>query len=1022
MQSEIDVQARTRELFDQAQQQVRARTDRLFAGLMSLQWLAGVFAALLWAPHAGDSSAAPIHTNVWTAFFLGALIIAPPIVLALTRPGRTSTGHAIAVGQMLTSALLIHLSGGHNETHYHVFVSLALLAFYRDPRVLLTASLVVVSDHVLRGMFWPQSIYGVAVAAPWHALEHSLWVVFEDSVLLVAVLHSRRDMEASAEQRAQLEFSRRMIEQEMLERTQNLRENEARHRLLTTSSPIGIFETDALGRCVFTNPQWQDTFGLTFEESLGDGWGAPLHPEDRQQIVDGWQASTSRAEPYDREFRVVTSAGEERWVHARAAAILDAAESVTGYVGTVEDITRQKRDETALVKARESALSAARLKSEFLANMSHEIRTPLNGVIGMTELALETDLNREQREYLETARSSADALLTVIEDILDFSKIEAGKLDLDPIPTDLRENVETTLRTLALRAEKKGLELVSHIRPGVPERVMLDPGRLRQVLLNLLSNALKFTAEGEVVVMIETESIADDALTLHFCVSDTGIGIPADKQALIFESFTQADMSTTRRFGGTGLGLAITSRLVALMGGRVWVESEPERGSRFHFTVRAGVLPVEATSEPGAAADGTRDLTGLRVLVVDDNETNRRVLLETLTYWQMAPSTAEDGYDALAQMLSARGAGVPFDLVLLDGRMPELSGFDVARRIRESPGLAPATLMMLTSSGQTGDAEQCRELGMAGYLIKPVAQAELLAAIRAALPGVSGQAAVRPPAPRRPRSWGASVGVQGLRVLVAEDNAVNQLVAVRLLEKLGHTAVVAENGVRALQALEHGAFDLVLMDVQMPVMGGLETTVEIRAREQASMRAGGPVVHVPILGLTAHAMKDELDKCIESGMDAFVTKPIKVPVLVAAIERLLAPTAPATHAPAPDHAEDPRSLIDLEQARENACGDPVLLAEIARIFRNDSPSQLAQLAAGLAESNAQAIEHAAHRLRGSLSTLGAVQAAAAASRVEECAAGRDLAGIAGLAEAFEHEIAAVRPQIEDLEGEGRLAA
>ncbi len=1018
----MNLEAPTQELLEQAHEQVRARTDRLFAGLMSIQWLAGVFAALLLSPLAWDGATSRVHLHVWAAFFLGAAIAGPPIALALTRAGKRSTGYAIAVGQMLTSGLFIHLSGGRIETHFHIFVSLALLAFYRDPRILLTASAVVAVDHVLRGMFWPQSIYGVLAASPWRAVEHALWVVFEDSVLFLAIRDNLRDMQASAEQRAQLESSRRIIEQDMLARTHDLRESEARYRSLSNSSPIGIFETDALGRCVFTNPQWQDIFGLTLEESLGDGWSAPVHEDDRQHIFDGWHSSTSRSEPFDREFRVRTPAGDEHWVHTRAAAINDESGSVTGYVGTVEDITRQKKDEIELVRAREAALSTARLKSEFLANMSHEIRTPLNGVIGMTELTLETDLTREQREYLETARSSADALLTVIEDILDFSKIEAGKLELDPIPTDLGDLVNTTLKTLGLRAEKKGIELVSHIRPGVPDRVLLDPGRLRQVLLNLLGNALKFTAEGEVVVKIETESVSDAELTLHFCVSDTGIGIPLDKQALIFESFTQADQSTTRRFGGTGLGLAITSRLVALMGGRVWVESEPERGSRFHFTIQAGVAAGASPAMDGEAdaATALRDLRGLRVLVVDDNETNRRVLTELLTHWQMTSCAAEDGSSALAQMASARASGTPFDLVLLDGRMPEMDGFDVAKRIRESPEMAAATLMMLTSGGQVGDAERCRELGMAGYLVKPVAQAELIAAIRAALPGDAGLGAARPAEPAAKNSWSTAPGRRGLHVLVAEDNAVNQLVAVRLLEKLGHTSVVAENGVRALQALEHERFDLILMDVQMPVMGGLETTVEIRAREHA----GGTGAHIPILGLTAHAMKAELDKCMASGMDAFVTKPIKVPVLVAAMEHLLAPVAQleATSTPAPDHSEDPRSLLDLEQARENACGDLALLAEIARIFRTESVQQLVELEAGLAALNASAIEHTAHRLRGSLSTLGAVEAAAAAGRLEHCAADGDLSGVATLAAALEREIAGVRPQIEELESEGRKAA
>ena len=999
--------ARAEELVTAEHEALRARTDRFFAGLMSIQWLAGILAASLISPKAWEGTTSWIHTHVLAAVFLGALIAAPAVALAFLRPGKHSTGHVVAICQMLTSALLIHLSGGRIETHFHVFCSLALLAFYRDFRILLTASLVIATDHIVRGAFWPQSVYGVLSASPWRAVEHAAWVVFEDAVLFLGIRANLRDMRATADQRARLEISRRTIEEEMIERTRDLRESEERFRSLSMSSPIGIFETDPHGRGVYVNRRWEEIFGMTYEQSLDEGWASTLHEDDRQHIVDGWHAATSRGEPFDREFRIIVPGKGERWVQARAAAITHESGAVTGFVGTVVDITREKADETELVRAREAALSTARLKSEFLANMSHEIRTPLNGVIGMTELTLETELTREQREYLETARTSADCLLAVIEDILDFSKIEAGKLELDPTETDLRASVSTTLKTLALRAEKKGLELISEIRPNVPELVSLDAGRLRQVLLNLVGNALKFTTQGEVAVSIETESITDDVVALHVCVADTGIGIPADKQASIFESFTQADMSTTRRFGGTGLGLAISARLVSMMGGRIWVESEPERGSRFHFTIQAGTVATPAESATDAA--GTASLAGLRVLVVDDNGTNRRVLVEMLSDWQMLPDAVEDGLTALARMAAARASGVPYDLVVLDRHMPEIDGFEVARRIRESSDLAAATLMMLTSSGQVGDAARCKELGMAGYLIKPVSRADLSTAIRAALPAAGGAA----PAAPLPAVSGtiaqalAGASRQGLHVLVAEDNAVNQLVVMRMLEKLGHTHVVAENGVRVLQLMERGKFDLVLMDVQMPVMGGFEATTAIREKERASG------THIPILGLTAHAMKTDLERCIEVGMDAVVTKPIKVGELVAAIERLLGPAAAA--APAAKASEDDAlPIFDLAQAQENACGDPGLLAEIARIFRTESGLQLTGIREGIQSADAAAVERAAHRLRGSLSTLGAGRAAAVAGRVETLAEAGDLSGAAKEAAALERAVAEVRPEIENL--------
>jgi two-component system, sensor histidine kinase and response regulator len=998
--------ARVDSLFAAEHEGVRARTDRFFAVLMSLQWLAGILAALLLSPRAWEGAMSRIHVHVWAAVFLGALVAIPPIALALCRPGRRSTGYVIATGQMLTSALLIHLSGGRIETHFHVFCSLALLAFYRDIRIVLTGALVVAIDHFVRGFLWPQSVYGVLAAGPWRAVEHAGWVVFEASALILAIRHNLKDMRATADQRARLEISRRTIEGEMLERTRDLRESEERFRTLSVSSPVGIFETDDRGRAIYTNPRWQEISGLTLEESLGEGWTRAVHEDDRQHVVDGWSAAAGRAEPFDRQFRIALRGGVERWVHTRAAAIADGTGTLTGFVGTVEDITRQKADEAELVRAREAALSTARLKSEFLANMSHEIRTPLNGMIGMTDLTLETELTREQREYLEIARTSADCLLSVIEDILDFSKIEAGKLELDPTDTDLRGVVGATLKTLALRAEKKNLELVSHIRPDVPHVVSVDAGRLRQVLLNLVGNAIKFTAHGEVVVGIEFESVVGDVATLHLCVSDTGIGIPADKQASIFESFTQADMSTTRRFGGTGLGLAISTRLVSMMGGRIWVESEPERGSRFHFTIQAAVVARTAAA-PTNSESAQRDLKGMRVLIVDDNATNRRVLVEILSHWEMLPTAVEDGFTALSQMAAARSAGTSFDLVILDGHMPELDGFGVAGRIRESSDLAAATLMMLTSGGQVGDAARCRELGMAGYLVKPVAQADLLAAIRTAFPPAGSEVPAEGPATKPAGAIArarAGETRRALHVLVAEDNPVNQLVAIRLLDKLGHSHVVVENGVLALQIMEREEFDLVLMDVQMPVMGGFEATTTIRDRERASGR------HVPILGLTAHAMKDDLNRCLEAGMDAVVTKPIRVPELVAALDRIVSPSRPEVATP----GDEALVVFDLDQARENACGDDALLADIAQIFLVEVELRLEDMRGGIAASDAPAVEQAGHRVRGSLSTLGARRAAVVAGRVEALAGAGDLPGATRETEALEREIARVRPEIEHL--------
>ncbi len=588
-------------------------------------------------------------------------------------------------------------------------------------------------------------------------------------------------------------------------------------------------------------------------------------------VFAAWDRATAGAEAFLAEYRIVRPDGSVRWLRSQADMRSSGAQRLTG---ASIDITEQKETLLRLEQARAGADAANRAKSEFLANMSHEIRTPMNGIIGMTELALDAELDPSQREYLAMVKMSADSLLSLLNDILDFSKIEAGKLDIESIEFALRDSLDDTMKVLSFRAHEKGLELACLISPEVPERLRGDPTRLRQIILNLAGNAIKFTPQGEVVLRVETESESGDEALLHFSVTDTGIGIPLDKQRTIFEAFTQADSSTTRRFGGTGLGLAITSRLVNIMDGRIWVESEPGRGSTFHFTVRFS-LPKIALRRPEPV--DLKMLQGLSALVVDDNRTTRRVLEEALKGWHMKPVLADGARQALEVLETAKAQATTFPLALVDAHMPEMDGFALAKRIKEDPQFASTIVIMLTSAGLRGDAARCKELSIHAYLPKPIKQSELLECIKQSL-GWQDQTEGRAPFVT---THSLREGRSGLQILLAEDNAVNQKLAVRLLERRGHAVVVASTGNAALEALARQPFDLVLMDVQMPEMDGLEATVLIRESEKETGK------HVPIIAMTANAMVGDRERCLAAGMDGYVSKPIQIKELFEVIERTI---------------------------------------------------------------------------------------------------------------------------------------
>ncbi len=860
---ESSIPSRSRKMYRNHRILGDEKTNRLFVRLLLLEWVAAILVAWLVSPYAWEGCHWSVHLHLKLALILGAALSLYPFFLVRQKASDKRNRMVIACSQMVFSILFIHLSGGRIETHFHIFGSLAFLAFYRDWRVLVPATVITAVDHVVRGMFFPQSIFGVSSASNWRWFEHVCWVLFEVTFLVIWCERSRRElMEISAAQ-AEMEVTTERIERQVEERTKEL------------------------------------------------------------------------------------------------------------------------------VIARDEALQAAQAKSTFLATMSHEIRTPMNGVIGMTGLLLDTDLTDEQRDYAQTISTCGDGLLTVINDILDFSKLEAEKVHLESIEFDLRATIEDVADLLAFKAHEKGLEFPFLINQNLPSHVKADPGRFRQVLLNLISNSIKFTAQGEVSVHAGLSSEGPAPYrTLYFEIHDTGVGIPLDKQAALFAPFTQADASVTREFGGTGLGLAISKKLVEAMGGEIGFRSTPGVGSVFHFTIL-----VEQVDGSSVRSLPLGDIRGSRVLIIDDNHTNRRVFREQLTAWGCLVEEASSAEAGIAKM-EQRADSEMFDIALVDFQMPGVDGASFARDLKSRPKLQSVRLILVTSLPQQGDAKALKEGGFDGYLTKPIKQRALYQTL-AVLKGLAQEST----------SSARLITVDVLRetpvkrakILVAEDNRVNQKLILKLLEKEGYTCDLAVNGREAVEAARKLSYDLILMDCQMPVLDGFSASQQILAENPDAP---------PIVALTAGVTSEERLRCQESGMRDFVAKPIKIEPLRECLARHLSAESSSSVLIFEHH-----TLLNSQRLDDVADGDPLIKQQLLRQFLKELEAESQALLNSLAKHATPAARQAAHTLKTKALYLGAIRIAKLCEAMERHCEHADLAGAeANLAE-FEVTVKALQERL-----------